>query len=79
MGKGLMSGPPIARQPGLANTPSGKDRRQSYEKSEGARLVAKVMTRAETEQKHETGGHGVIFTIEDGNHAKRINMDAPPK
>lgn len=62
------------------NTSSGKDRPpEPYNKAEGARLVAKVMRRAETEQpvtKHEQGAK---WRIEDGNHAKRFNQDAAPK
>lgn len=47
-------------------------------KASGAATVARVMLKAEKPQGTSTG-HGIRFSIEEGNHAKKINHDAAPK
>jgi hypothetical protein len=58
------------------NSPSGKADPKMV--IDGAATVARVMLKAEKPQGTSTG-HGVRFTVEEGNHAKRINQDAAPK
>lgn len=57
---------------------SGKSIPAPDVKATGARLVASVMLKAEKPQGTSTGG-AVRFTVEEGNHAKKINHDAPPR
>jgi hypothetical protein len=69
------AGKPLAFDP-RSNTPSGGPHHQPDSKRTGASQVSKVMLRQEKEQGTSSG---MKFRIEDGNHAKKINMDAPPK
>lgn len=58
------------------NSPSGKADPKMV--IDGAKTVARVMLRAEKPQPTSTA-HGIRFSIEEGNHAKKINHDAAPK
>lgn len=58
------------------NSPSGKADPKMV--IDGAKTVARVMLKAEKPQGTSTGG-AIRFTIEAGNHAKRIDHDAAPK
>lgn len=57
------------RLPDLAPTSSGEPRPGPDSKETGARLVAKVMLKAEKPQ-GTSSGKGVRFEVEDANHAK---------
>jgi len=46
---------------------------------DGAATVARVMLREEKVQPVAPPGRGVRFTIEGGNHAKKIDHDAAPR
>ena len=74
---------PEVKRDGRYNSSDGKARQAPDVKESGARLVARVMRGAEAGQPNDDQQNrdrmGAKFTIEDGNHAKRINHDAPPK
>lgn len=70
--------PKIARDLTRFNTSSGRAHDAPNVRESGTSTVARVMRKAEKPQPTQSGA-SVVFTIEEGNHAKRINQDAMPR
>lgn len=64
--------------PNRYNNASGAARSAPDSKLTGTALVARVMAHKGGHQ-GTANGHGVKFTMEEGNRAKRIDHDAAPK
>lgn len=70
--------PKIGRDVERFNTSSGRAHEAPDSARTGAALVARVMRKAEKPQPTQSGA-SIVFTVEDGNRAKKINQDAPPR
>ncbi len=75
MAGNITGGDKEIRRDNRANTVSGELKRTGPTASEGAELVARVMTRAEKGQPNDDQQNrdrtGVKFKVEPGNHARR--------